>query len=404
MKKYVIIPIFLAVGITCGWVNDAGMEENVICGEIMRYIEECEPCVLIYGCDGEEYRLFAPLDPKCRFVKITNPVWGTVSVQCPVESEGEVVMFREVRAWCITSYSSIKCIDSCEKCDDPCADVHCSPECVGCDLWATKCVDGECVQDYIAGRDSVECGCGAVCGAVCVGQDLWSQKRVNGNCVLDALIEPNSTACGYNPCENHCDNGKKDCGEHGVDCGGGCPFKDSDHDSVEDCIDKCPNSRCNRVDMNGCETDVDADGVMDCEDECPTEKGDASNNGCPAANVVVILAGIGGAAAAGSAALYGIKGGKLFAKSATKKMSTEMAEAASKKVSTEMAEAATKSVSTEIAEAASKKAGEKIAEAAIGAGVTGTVAKTQEGFISCPQCGENLSPDSKFCSKCGHEL
>jgi hypothetical protein len=83
-------------------------------------------------------------------------------------------------------------------------------------------------------------------------------------------------------CEStaHCYNGIKDCNEYGVDCGGGCPFKDSDKDGVADCMDSCPDSACEKVDAKGCEIDTDSDGVGDCEDACPQEKGDTLN-GCP---------------------------------------------------------------------------------------------------------------------------
>lgn len=119
------------------------------------------------------------------------------------------------------------------------------------------------------------------CGQVCKGYDLWAQKCVNGMCVDDYLIESNSLHCGFDPCKNHCTNGKQDCGEYGVDCGGDCLFKDSDRDGIEDCLDRCPQSRCKRVDTNGCETDDDADCVLDCEDNCPDQAGPAENKGCP---------------------------------------------------------------------------------------------------------------------------
>ncbi|MBU7028821.1 MAG: zinc-ribbon domain-containing protein [Theionarchaea archaeon] len=395
MKKHLIIPVFLTIGFMCAWVNGVDTEQNVICGEINRYIEECEPCVYIYGCDGEQYRLFAPLDPKCRFVRIVNPVWGDIHVRCPVEGGSDnIISYREVRAYCITSYSSIQCISSCAECSNPCADIDCSPQCLGCDLWATKCVDGECVKDYIAGTNSVECGCGGSCGTVCIGKDLWSQKRVNGNCVPDELVESDSAACGYNPCDDHCYNGKKDCGEYGVDCGGGCPFTDSDSDGIEDCMDKCPNSRCNRVDVDGCETDTDSDGVTDCDDECPHKKGDASNRGCPSNNNLVLM--LGGIGAVGAAA-----GGLGLA---FKKAGVKAAEAATKKVGEKVAEAATKKAGEKVAEAATKKVGEKVAETAIGAGITGAVSKMQKEFIECPHCGEKILSGSKFCSNCGRNL
>lgn len=60
----------------------------------------------------------------------------------------------------------------------------------------------------------------------------------------------------------------------------GCP--DTDEDGVIDSKDKCPDTpKGCAVDADGCPLDSDGDGVIDCEDKCPTEKGPASNNGCP---------------------------------------------------------------------------------------------------------------------------
>ena len=322
MNKWIVIFIFLTIGVVCGWANEVKMKENaicaetdetVICGEIQSYIAECQPCVIIRGCDGEEYRLLVSKAPHCKFIKITNPVWGEVHSQCPVEGGGDAeVSYREVHAWCITNYTSIECISSCEECDNPCFDVSCSPECFGCDLWALKCVDGVCIQDHIIAKNSEECECeDLACGTACIGMDLWSLKHVGEECEPDQLIESDSAVCGFNLCDGHCTNQQKDCGEYGIDCGGGCPFTDSDYDGVEDCKDVCPDSRCSTVDSNGCETDVDHDGVRDCDDECPHEKGDSSNRGCPA-SVLPIVAGIGAAAAVtGGAAFKIIKGGKI---------------------------------------------------------------------------------------------
>ena len=60
----------------------------------------------------------------------------------------------------------------------------------------------------------------------------------------------------------------------------GCP--DTDEDGVPDPKDKCPDTpKGCPVDADGCPLDSDGDGVIDCEDKCPTEKGPASNDGCP---------------------------------------------------------------------------------------------------------------------------
>jgi rRNA maturation endonuclease Nob1 len=98
------------------------------------------------------------------------------------------------------------------------------------------------------------------------------------------------------------------------------------------------------------------------------------------------------------------KASSKMAEAASKQAGTKIAEAASKQAGTKIAEAASKQAGTKIAEAASKQAGTKIAEAAIGTGVSGAVEKMLKGVISCSNCGERLSTDSNFCSKCGHEI
>ena len=63
----------------------------------------------------------------------------------------------------------------------------------------------------------------------------------------------------------------------------GCPL-DSDGDGIPDYLDKCPDTpkeAFGKVDKNGCPIDTDGDGIPDYKDKCPTEKGVASNNGCP---------------------------------------------------------------------------------------------------------------------------
>lgn len=115
---------------------------------------------------------------------------------------------------------------------DPCRDVVCDSHCIDDDLWAFKCIDGECVQDYIKKGNAEECGynrCENVtCKDGCIDEDLWAFKCIEGECVQDYIVERNAEQCGYNPCEGHCYNGKLDCGEDDVDCGG-------------DCSRKCPN-------------------------------------------------------------------------------------------------------------------------------------------------------------------
>jgi OmpA-OmpF porin, OOP family len=70
--------------------------------------------------------------------------------------------------------------------------------------------------------------------------------------------------------------------------GKGCPA-DADGDGVVDADDKCPNTPVGvKVDGSGCPADSDGDGVPDAVDKCPTEKGDISNNGCPAVIVKAV--------------------------------------------------------------------------------------------------------------------
>ena len=165
--------------------------------------------------------------------------------------------------------------------------------CRGYDLWERKCVYGTCEDNRLIEANSEQCGyepcINIECRDICKEFDLWSQKCVEGYCVDDSLIEANSVQCGFDPCAGHCSNEIQDCGEYGVDCGGGCPVVDSDTDGVEDCIDLCPDTLCDRVDANGCETDTDEDSMSDCEDECPNERGDPSTNGCPTNDYVWII-------------------------------------------------------------------------------------------------------------------
>ncbi len=132
-----------------------------------------------------------------------------------------------------------------------------------------------------------------------------------GECELcDMCDYGQCTVTVVDPCADHCTNRIQDCGEYGVDCGGGCPVKDADSDGVEDCMDLCLNSKCDKVDENGCETDADGDGVTDCDDECPDEKGDPSNRGCPHSNNLLIVGGIGVAVFVGGLAVWRMKSRK----------------------------------------------------------------------------------------------
>jgi hypothetical protein len=335
----------------------------------------------------------------------TNTTYGFEgTIECPGGKESVLII-----ATVVVNGRMIELRDECffyiHDCPDPCRNVNCGTVCRGDDLWSQKCIDGSCFDDELIESNSKQCGydpCRNVnCGTVCRGDDLWSQKCIDGSCFDDELIESNSLDCGYDPCSSHCTNGKKDCGEYGVDCGGGCPYEDSDYDGVEDCMDSCPDSRCSRVNARGCEIDTDSDGVMDCEDECPNEKGDPSNGGCPIAlNLVLIMGCIGGIAAAGSMTFWGIKGrkppspsktvrrisrttsrsssgdseigrelydmvaGGKSKQTAVRKISGKLAEGASKYAGEKLAEGASKFAGTKVAEGASKYAGEKLAEGA----------------------------------------
>ena len=81
-------------------------------------------------------------------------------------------------------------------------DVTCEPQCDDCDLWAMKCVGGECVKDYIIEENSSKCGpecpcMDVTCEPQCDGYELWATKCVNGECVKDYIIEKYSSKCGY---------------------------------------------------------------------------------------------------------------------------------------------------------------------------------------------------------------
>ncbi|MBU7017604.1 MAG: zinc-ribbon domain-containing protein [Theionarchaea archaeon] len=461
-----------------GWVSDS----------VSFAIQDCGPCEewLYVNCNESRYDLY--IDGQYVLTEDGDGQSGIEleegTHQVQLKKDGCETVTRTVQIVCGHSTT----LDVTMNCD-PCENVTCGTVCRGNDLWRQECVNGSCFDDQLVEANSSQCGynpCENVtCGTVCRGNDLWRQECVNGSCVDSQLVEANSSQCGYDPCENHCTNQMQDCGEYGVDCGGGCPFTDSDSDGVEDCLDLCGNSRCNRVDAQGCETDVDNDGVLDCEDDCPNEAGDAANNGCPPGmNLILILGSIGAVAAVGGGlALWGLRSGRpsgqpqmrqisrpppddlamrqeaaeriaretaqevaqkksgaqlaegatkkagtklaegatkkagtQLAEGATKKAGTQLAEAGTKKAGTQLAEGATKKAGTQLAEAATKKAGTQLAETAAGtagttaaeagagAGITGMVAKKKEKEMFCPNCGEKMPSDSKFCSKCGHEL
>jgi hypothetical protein len=146
------------------------------------------------------------------------------------------------------------------------------------------------------------------CYPIISGFEYWTQFEIRD--------------CGNTSPEEVCDNGKDDDKDGKTDCNdsdcsrSSC-CKDSDGDGVKDCDDKCPYERgsasnngcpieicdngkdddkdgktdCNDSDCSrsSCCKDSDGDGVKDCDDKCPYERGSASNNGCPAGALRVIV-------------------------------------------------------------------------------------------------------------------
>ena len=88
---------------------------------------------------------------------------------------------------------------------DLCENVKCPDICKGEDLWAQKCVDGECVDFVRVEPCSEKCGCVVdlcqriKCNDQCRGEDLWSYKCVNGICAPENIKEKCSVECGCSP-------------------------------------------------------------------------------------------------------------------------------------------------------------------------------------------------------------
>lgn len=86
-----------------------------------------------------------------------------------------------------------------------CEDIQCPDICKGEDLWAQKCVDGECVDFVRIEPCSQKCGCivdlcaNIKCLDKCRGEDIWAYKCLNGICSPDILKEKCSTECGCTP-------------------------------------------------------------------------------------------------------------------------------------------------------------------------------------------------------------
>jgi hypothetical protein len=88
---------------------------------------------------------------------------------------------------------------------DPCENIDCPDVCKGEDLWAQKCLDGECVDFVRIEPCSEKCGCVVdlceriKCNDQCRGEDLWAYKCVNGICSPEDIKENCSSQCGCSP-------------------------------------------------------------------------------------------------------------------------------------------------------------------------------------------------------------
>jgi heat shock protein HslJ len=82
-------------------------------------------------------------------------------------------------------------------------------------------------------------------------------KCLDGECVPDYIIEKESPLC-----------------KPGQEA-------DDDQDGIPNNSDRCYNPGCTIIDEHGCPRDTDGDGLPDCDDDCPGRAGDRANNGCP---------------------------------------------------------------------------------------------------------------------------
>jgi hypothetical protein len=119
----------------------------------------------------------------------------------------------------------------------------------------------------------------AKCDSECVGDCQ--------GCNLDTPGDPNcatygcgymSWCCGYgdDECANHCTNGKEDCGELGVDCGGGCKSCSTSHNS-----DECPSDKpCKSESTGECVPRSPVTGTCGCaiDGRITTEAGETGRN------------------------------------------------------------------------------------------------------------------------------
>jgi outer membrane protein OmpA-like peptidoglycan-associated protein len=144
---------------------------------------------------------------------------------------------------------------------------------------APKDTDGDGVKDKIDQCPNTPAGVAVDEKGCCLDKDGDGVPDYKDDCPDEA------GDAKFNGCPDRDGDGIMDKEDNCPDVAGlakfkGCP--DTDEDGVMDKIDECPNTpKGCPVDAVGCPLDSDGDGVIDCEDKCPTEKGTASNNGCP---------------------------------------------------------------------------------------------------------------------------
>lgn len=301
MKRSILVFLILIIGVTPDQVNEVS-SGDVICG----YVNEapffgcCYGCWKLETCDGEliGFSDEPPDSYKGHLMAFVNPVWGEACGTCPFPP------FDTACGWVIVGWESAYSINSCAECGkESCEEwLHVKCNVGGYKLYIngeyalTEDGDGDCGVELSAGTYTVklkkegcdtvietvriECGhettlrvtmsCNEDCdngkdddgdGRIdcndsdcrndpdcdpcrnvncpdtkCYGCELWKVKCANGECVKDYLVEKDSEECG---------------------CGADPCKEDSDHDGVNNCKDRCPNtpewmSRSLQIDSEGC--------------------------------------------------------------------------------------------------------------------------------------------------------
>ena len=146
-----------------------------------------------------------------------------------------------------TKYINMNCPSQ-----DPCANKSCPNQCFGKEWWNMKCVNGQCIKDFLENPCATQCGCNpcqnVYCPNTCYGKELWRTKCSNGTCILDSRIESCSSQCGCSQCPAVYD-------PNNLGCTLNCP--DSDKDGVPDCRDVCPGTgSCIIVESRGCPVQI----------------------------------------------------------------------------------------------------------------------------------------------------